>query len=639
MMHTLSRGSRGSKQRHLLLAGLFIAIFALAACSGDTGPRGDAGPQGAAGEQGPAGEAGPQGEPGPAGSQGPAGPQGEQGPPGDPGSTAVVSTGAIVVPVHAQNDSGQAGIATLYPRGSQTEVVVEIGPGGQSVPQPIHVHAGSCDQLGGIDYPLDNVVNGTSRTTINVSLPNLRQGLSSINVHESSTAMANYVACGDIPAAGTTVSIGLSEQNGSSQPGIATLIPAGDTTWVALSVASGPSGVAQPVHIHSGSCAELGSVDYPLTSVMDGRSVTEVDAAIEMLLTGGYAVNAHKSGAEIAVYTACGDIPETSVQEAPVTANTPVILAVNELNSSGQSGVVQLNPRGTQTEVVVTISAGPSGIQQPAHIHTGTCDDLGGVTYPLNNVQAGTSSTVVPVSLPALLQGGVFALNVHQSQPQISTYVACGDFPAQASVQSFPMTAMNDSNQNGYVTLIEDGSQTHVAVEVTASGLSTPQPIHIHAGSCEDLGSVDYPLTSMVDGRSVTTVDAALDDLVSGAFAVNVHRSADEISVYTSCGNIGTPSDGEEPTNGTGESSENATIQNFELPNLTVSVGATVTWENLDGPQHTVTHGEPVEIGPEFQSPDLFQNDTFSHTFETAGTFAYWCEVHPNMTATVTVTE
>ena len=70
----------------------------------------------------------------------------------------------------------------------------------------------------------------------------------------------------------------------------------------------------------------------------------------------------------------------------------------------------------------------------------------------------------------------------------------------------------------------------------------------------------------------------------------------------------------------------------FEPAELEVSVGTSVTWTNDGAAPHTAT-GDAGE----FDSDILETGDSFSFTFEEAGTFAYHCNVHPDMTATVVV--
>lgn len=76
------------------------------------------------------------------------------------------------------------------------------------------------------------------------------------------------------------------------------------------------------------------------------------------------------------------------------------------------------------------------------------------------------------------------------------------------------------------------------------------------------------------------------------------------------------------------------TIKNFDFQPMavTVPVGSTVSWKNLDGEPHTVT-----SLDGAFRSPALDENDTFRFTFSKPGVYRYLCTVHPRMTATVTV--
>ena len=79
-------------------------------------------------------------------------------------------------------------------------------------------------------------------------------------------------------------------------------------------------------------------------------------------------------------------------------------------------------------------------------------------------------------------------------------------------------------------------------------------------------------------------------------------------------------------------------ILNFRLQDLNVADGTTVTWVNLDRAPHTSTSGvSPTQSGT-WNSAFLDQGQEFSFTFNQAGTFPYFCRVHPSMTGTVTVT-
>jgi plastocyanin len=71
---------------------------------------------------------------------------------------------------------------------------------------------------------------------------------------------------------------------------------------------------------------------------------------------------------------------------------------------------------------------------------------------------------------------------------------------------------------------------------------------------------------------------------------------------------------------------------------VTIDVGGEVTWSNDDTAAHTVTAGSAGQ-GPsgEFDSSLFMAGTTFSHTFESAGEFPYFCMVHPWMAGVVTV--
>ena len=75
-------------------------------------------------------------------------------------------------------------------------------------------------------------------------------------------------------------------------------------------------------------------------------------------------------------------------------------------------------------------------------------------------------------------------------------------------------------------------------------------------------------------------------------------------------------------------------IDNFSFgpAELTVSVGTTVTWTNRDDIPHTVVSTDKV-----FKSKVLDTDEKFSYTFTQAGSFPYFCSIHPKMTGKVIV--
>jgi len=109
----------------------------------------------------------------------------------------------VSVTMKAQNASGETGTATLTQQGA--DIVVKIAlKGAPSTAQPAHIHMGTCANLNPVPkYPLSNVVNGASTTTLKgMKLASLQTGGFAINVHKSATDIKTYVSCGDIAKAG-----------------------------------------------------------------------------------------------------------------------------------------------------------------------------------------------------------------------------------------------------------------------------------------------------------------------------------------------------------------------------------------------------------------------------------------------------
>lgn len=97
-----------------------------------------------------------------------------------------------------------------------------------------------------------------------------------------------------------------------------------------------------------------------------------------------------------------------------------------------QTGTATLTGMGNQTEVVVSIDVSPDGsdVEQPAHVHAGTCgDNLGAVVHALTNVVDGGSTTVIDATLESVRTGD-FSINIHKSGAEVGVYVSCGVIPA-----------------------------------------------------------------------------------------------------------------------------------------------------------------------------------------------------------------
>ncbi len=111
--------------------------------------------------------------------------------------------GAITVSMKAENGSKQDGTVTIVDENGKVKVIVKVASGAKDIAQPAHIHTGSCPSPSpaptGVAYALNNVVNGTSETTLTIGTKELLARLPlSILIHKSAAEAKTYVSCGDI---------------------------------------------------------------------------------------------------------------------------------------------------------------------------------------------------------------------------------------------------------------------------------------------------------------------------------------------------------------------------------------------------------------------------------------------------------
>lgn len=115
---------------------------------------------------------------------------------------------------------------------------------------------------------------------------------------------------------------------------------------------------------------------------------------------------------------------------APVARKSPMQMHLVAQNGSAESGTATMLD-GANGLIVRLRMSGSGDVDQPAHIHKGTCDKLDPKpTYPLKTVHDGMSETTVPGVTLAQLEKAPFAINVHKSTKEVPVYVACGNITA-----------------------------------------------------------------------------------------------------------------------------------------------------------------------------------------------------------------
>jgi len=91
-------------------------------------------------------------------------------------------------------------------------------------------------------------------------------------------------------------------------------------------------------------------------------------------------------------------------------------------------------------------------------------------------------------------------------------------------------------------------------------------------------------------------------------------------------------------TNAPGSATPGCEPNCFVPSTVTIEVGETVTWDNTDTAAHTATAGSAAD-GPTgvWDSSLIMAGGSYSYTADTAGTFDYFCMVHPWMEGTLIV--
>ncbi len=162
----------------------------------------------------------------------------------------------------------------------------------------------------------------------------------------------------------------------------------------------------------------------------------------------------------------------------------------------------------------------------------------------------------------------------------------------------------------------------------------------------KNLSMYNLLLTTIIG--SVLIAGVAFSPLLSGQFHLAYAQDNATTMSGSMTGNTTTTS-GNITGNTSGSGGDSVTISpgssvpsngKFFVPEtLTVSKGTTVSWTNEDTTLHTVTSGsaESGNSGTEFDSSYLAAGKTFQHPFNTAGTFDYYCTLHPYMKGKVVV--
>jgi hypothetical protein len=279
----------------------------------------------------------------------------------------------------------------------------------------------------------------------------------------------------------------LEELNDSGINGTVTLYEFGDRTIVEFDVEG--SGGDHPANISVGTCGDLEPEPaFELQRVNeDGESLTVVDASLDELLESPHAVEMRLAPDQLGTLIACADIegePQLPTDGTPVATPT------------GEGG--QVTVAGTET---------------PAQTPTATA-----TSTATSAVVPGTTPEATAVSTPEDGTGGAVS----------------GDEPT-ATIQ---LEELNDSGVSGTVVLTAQGQATRISINLTGN-VTGDHVAHLHDGTCEAPGEYTYTLNPVsANGTSETVVNLTLDELLSGAYFVNVHPSEANWDTWMVCGQL-----------------------------------------------------------------------------------------------------
>lgn len=120
----------------------------------------------------------------------------------------------------------------------------------------------------------------------------------------------------------------------------------------------------------------------------------------------------------------------------------------------------------------------------------------------------------------------------------LTLLAGCGGSGSDELTVSLAEQSGSTQSGDAVLTAVDDAT-TRVEISL-GSGGDTPQPAHIHKGSCAKLDpQPEYALDDVVAGDSSTEVKVSLAELRDGEFAINVHKSASALRIYVACGDIG----------------------------------------------------------------------------------------------------
>ncbi len=266
-------------------------------------------------------------------------------------------------------------------------------------------------------------------------------------------------------------------------------------------------------------------------------------------------VKVHLSASELGTVVASGDIGDN------ILTGEMKEYSLSSVAVEGISGKVTLKERKSgKTLVEIALQNTPQGGSHPAHIHTNSFAEGGGVIVPLSNVNGDNGMSLTDVgedknqnvlTYDELINYDGHVM-VHLSADQISTVVARGDIGQNALTENFkeyPLGSVAVEGIDGMVTFSERvNGESLVTIMLNNTPENGVHPAHLHANTAAEGGAVKVTLKSVNGNTGVSYTNVSqdnqanplsYDDLIGFDGHLMVHLSAEEISTIVARGDVG----------------------------------------------------------------------------------------------------
>ncbi len=480
--------------------------------------------------------------------------------------------------------SGVSGTAVFAEvEGGSTIITLSLDGTPANGDHPAHIHFNSAAVGGGIALSLSNVDGASGESVTEVSTTDDGVAINYnglldfdgyINVHLSMEDLATVVAQGDIGSnelTGESKTYVLEER---AAPGIS-----GNITFeeringfalATISLQNTPEDGMHPAHIHTGSAAIGGGIEYTFNTVngATGMSVSDTrqgqgenEASYtynEILEVDGY-VNVHLSMEELGVIVGQGDIGSNELTGESKT------YVLEERAAPGISGNITFEERINGFALAtISLTGTPEDGMHPAHIHENSAAIGGGILYTFNTVNGATGMSVsdtrqgqgqneTSYTFAEILEADGY-VNVHLSAESLGTIVAQGDIGSNELTGESKTYILEERAVPGISGNITFEERINGFALATISLQNTPDdgmhPAHIHMNSAAIGGGIIYTFKTVngAIGMSVSDTEVGQGDgEASFTYAeildidgyVNVHLSAEALGTIVAQGDIG----------------------------------------------------------------------------------------------------